>query len=179
MGTEDDLKRLGQTAAALAGMAAGRAKQVAEQLLSRREPEREEATRCGGSFVEDSRHAAAEVVSSLRREASVILRDLEHLEQNLRAREGGSDGATTETTTTATTATTATATTATTATSATKARTGPAKAARKAGASTAAKGAAKKAGKKTAPRAKKTSSGEDATPRKASGRRRRPSEGQA
>lgn len=171
MGTEDDLKRLGQTAAALAGMAAGRAKQVAEQLLSRREPEREEATRCGGSFVEDSRHAAAEVVSSLRREASVILRDLEHLEQNLRAREGGSDGATTETTTTATTATTAT--------SATKARTGPAKAARKAGASTAAKGAAKKAGKKTAPRAKKTSSGEDATPRKASGRRRRPSEGQA
>jgi len=92
MSTEDDLRRLGQTAAALAGVAAARAKQVAEQLLAPREKAREDAKQRAGSFVEEGRHAAADVVSALRREASVILRDLEHLEQNLRAREGDNAG---------------------------------------------------------------------------------------
>ena len=92
MSTEDDLRRLGQTAAALAGVAAARAKQVAEQLLGPREKAREEAKHRAGSFVEEGRHAAADVVSALRREASVILRDLEHLEQNLRAREADDAG---------------------------------------------------------------------------------------
>jgi hypothetical protein len=92
MSTEDDLRRLGQTAAALAGVAAARAKQVAEQLLGPREKAREEAKHRAGSFVEEGRNAAADVVSALRREASVILRDLEHLEQNLRAREADDAG---------------------------------------------------------------------------------------
>jgi hypothetical protein len=97
MSTEDDLRRLGQTAAALAGVAAARAKQVAEQLLGPREKAREEAKHRAGSFVEEGRHAAADVVSALRREASVILRDLEHLEQNLRAREADDAGTATGT----------------------------------------------------------------------------------
>src|SRR5579862_7596398 len=95
MSTEDDLKRLGQAAAALAGVAAGRAKQVAEQLLAPHEKTREEAKHRAGGFVEEGRHAAADVVSALRREAAVILRDLEHLEQALRSREGGTSGTTT------------------------------------------------------------------------------------
>jgi hypothetical protein len=95
MSTEDDLRRLGQAAAALAGVAAGRAKQVAEQLLAPHEKTREDARQRAGSFVEEGRHAAADVVSALRREAAVILRDLEHLEQTLRAREGGTAGTTT------------------------------------------------------------------------------------
>jgi hypothetical protein len=92
MSTEDDLRRLGQTAAALAGVAAARAKQVAEQLLGPREQARQEAKHRAGSFVEEGRQAAADVVSALRREASVILRDLEHLEQSLRAREADGPG---------------------------------------------------------------------------------------
>jgi hypothetical protein len=96
MSTEDDLRRLGQAAAALAGVAAARAKQVAEQLLGPRERAREEARHRAGGFVEEGRHAAADVVSALRREASIILRDLEHLEQSLRAREGDAPGPTTE-----------------------------------------------------------------------------------
>jgi heparin binding hemagglutinin HbhA len=99
MSTEDDLKRLGQAAAALAGVAAGRAKQVAEQLLAPHDKTREEAKHRAGSFVEEGRHAAADVVSALRREAAVILRDLEHLEQTLRSREGGAPATTTAPTT--------------------------------------------------------------------------------
>ncbi|HTT89018.1 MAG TPA: hypothetical protein VMF65_05640 [Acidimicrobiales bacterium] len=95
MSTEDDLRRLGQAAAALAGVAAGRAKQVAEQLLGPGDRVREDAKRRGSSFVEEGKHAAADVVSALRREASVILHDLEHLEQTLRAREGGEPSRTT------------------------------------------------------------------------------------
>jgi heparin binding hemagglutinin HbhA len=95
MSTEDDLKRLGQAAAALAGVAAGRAKQVAEQLLAPHDKGREEAKHRAGSFVEEGRHAAADVVSALRREAAVILRDLEHLEQALRSRQGGAPATTT------------------------------------------------------------------------------------
>jgi hypothetical protein len=93
MSTEDDLRHLGQAAAALAGMAAARAKQVAEQLLGPRPQPREDAKQRAGRFVEEGRHAAADVVSALRREASVILRDLEHLEQSLRAQEGDGNGA--------------------------------------------------------------------------------------
>jgi hypothetical protein len=80
---------MGQAAAALVGVAAARAKQVAEQLLTSRDKARDEAMRRGGGFVEEGRHAAADVVAALRRETSVILRDLEHLEQTLRSREGG------------------------------------------------------------------------------------------
>ncbi len=95
MSTENDLRRLGQAAAALAGVAAARAKQVAEQLLNTRAKPREDAKTRAGNFVEEGRHAAADVVSALRREASVILRDLETLEQTLRSREGGPSGTTT------------------------------------------------------------------------------------
>jgi hypothetical protein len=96
MSTEDDLRHMGQAAAALVGVAAARAKQVAEQLLGNRDKEREDVKRRGG-FVEEGRHAAADVVGALRRETSVILHDLEHLEQSLRAREGGAGPATTTT----------------------------------------------------------------------------------
>ena len=92
MSTENDLRRLGQAAAALAGVAAARAKQVAEQLLNTRAKPREDAKTRAGNFVEEGRHAAADVVSALRREASVILRDLETLEQTLRSGEGGDAG---------------------------------------------------------------------------------------
>jgi heparin binding hemagglutinin HbhA len=166
MSTEDDLKRLGQAAAALAGVAAGRAKQVAEQLLGPRDREREEAKRRGSGLVEEGKHAAADVVSALRREASVILHDLEHLEQTLRAREGGGPGATT---------------TAETALEPAKAapakRTGAAKATKTAsagkpaGTGTADESAAKPA----APRAKASGARKAAGPRKATGGPARPS----
>jgi len=85
MGTEDDLKRLGQAAAALAGVAAARAKEAAEQLLGSREKARSGAKHKAGNLVEEGRHAAAEVISALRRETTVILHDLQKLEKNLRA----------------------------------------------------------------------------------------------
>jgi heparin binding hemagglutinin HbhA len=178
MSTEDDLRRLGQAAAALAGVAAGRAKQVAEQLLGPRDRGREDAKRRSSSFVEDGKHAAADVVGALRREASVILHDLEHLEQTLRAREGGGPSA-------ATTAETALA----------PAKQAPAKrsgAAAGGGTSTAkatkttsahkpaAAGTAKEnPEKRSAPRAKATGARKAAGPRKATGGSGRPSsEGQ-
>jgi hypothetical protein len=122
MSTEDDLKHLGQAAAALMGLAASRAKQVAEELLGSREKVQEDAKHRAGTFFEGSRYAAADVVSALRREAVVVLRDLESLEENLRRRQadagattadpagpGGPDpdgGTSTKTTTTTTTTTT-------------------------------------------------------------------------
>ncbi len=89
MSTEDDLRRLGQTAAALMGVAAARAKQVAEELLGSGDKAREETKHHAGTFFEGGRYAAADVVSALRREAAVVLRDLEHLEENLRYRQTG------------------------------------------------------------------------------------------
>ena len=94
MGTEDDLKRLGQAAAALAAVAAARAKEAAEQLLGSREKARSGAKHKAENLVEEGRHAAAEVISALRRETSVILHDLQKLEKNLRGnqhRDGRSD----------------------------------------------------------------------------------------
>ena len=84
MGTEDELKRCGQAAAALMGVAAARAKQVAEQLLGSRERSKEDAKQRAGSLVDEGRRAAADVVSALRKEASVLFRDLDHLEEHLR-----------------------------------------------------------------------------------------------
>jgi hypothetical protein len=96
MSTEDDLKHLGQAAAALMGLAAARAKQVAEELLGSREKVQEDARHRAGTFFEGGRYAAADVVSALRKEAVVVLRDLENLEENLRRRQaGGGAGATT------------------------------------------------------------------------------------
>ncbi len=50
---------------------------------------RQEAKARAGNFVEEGRRAAAEVVSALRREASVIVHDLEILEHALRSPESG------------------------------------------------------------------------------------------
>ncbi|MGA3219904.1 MAG: hypothetical protein ABSE77_12640 [Acidimicrobiales bacterium] len=87
MGTEDELKRCGQAAAALMGVAAARAKQVAEQLLGSRGA-KEDAKHRAESLVDEGRKAAADVVSALRKEASVLFRDLEHLEEHLRGAKG-------------------------------------------------------------------------------------------
>jgi hypothetical protein len=66
------------------GVAAARAKQVAEQLLGSRESAKEDAKHRAETLVDEGRRAAADVVSALRREASVLFRDLEHLEEHLR-----------------------------------------------------------------------------------------------
>ena len=88
MGTEDELKRCGQAAAALMGVAAARAKQVAEQLLGSRENAKEDAKHRAETLVDEGRRAAADVVNALRKEASVLFRDLEHLEEHLRGGKG-------------------------------------------------------------------------------------------
>ena len=88
MSTEDDLRRGGQAAAALAGVAAARAKQIAEQLLGGRAKPRQEAKTKAEALVEEGKHAAAEVIGALRREASVMVEDLERLEHALRG-DGG------------------------------------------------------------------------------------------
>jgi hypothetical protein len=92
MSTEDDLRRAGQAAAALMGLAATRAKQVAEQLLGSRENSGQDVRHRAESFFEESRSAAADVVNTLRREASVVLHDLEQLEHNLRRRQDARAG---------------------------------------------------------------------------------------
>ena len=66
------------------GVAAARAKQVAEQLLGSRENARADAKHRAESLVDEGRRAAADVVSALRKEASVLFRDLDHLEEHLR-----------------------------------------------------------------------------------------------
>jgi hypothetical protein len=66
------------------GLAAGRAKQVAEELLGSGEKAKKEAKNKANTFVDEGRRAAAEVVSALRREATALLRDLENLEGGLR-----------------------------------------------------------------------------------------------
>ncbi len=175
MSTEDDLRHLGQAAAALAGMAAARAKQVAEQLLGPRPQPREDPKQRAGRFVEEGRHAAADVVSALRREASVILRDLEHLEQTLREGDGhGGASRPGDRTATVTpierapakrSASRATGTAKTTAKATKTSATG--------------KAAATKAAKKTAPQAKKATGSKAAGARKTTGGSgRSPSEGQ-
>jgi hypothetical protein len=93
MGTEDELKRCGQAAAALMGVAAARAKQVAEQLLGSRESAKQDAKHRAESLVDEGRRAAADVVSALRKEASVLFRDLENLEEHLRGGKGGGEAA--------------------------------------------------------------------------------------
>jgi hypothetical protein len=177
MSTEDDLRHLGQAAAALAGMAAARAKQVAEQLLGPRPQPREDPKPRAGRFVEEGRNAAADVVSALRREASVILRDLEHLEQSLRAQDGDGHGAASKTgDRTATVTPIERAPAKRTASRAS----GTAKATAKATkTSTAGKAAATKTAKKTTPQTKKAGGSKAAGARKTTGGSGRPpSEGQ-
>jgi dsDNA-specific endonuclease/ATPase MutS2 len=70
------------------GVAAARAKQVAEQLLGSRESAKEDAKQRAGSLVDEGRRAAADVISALRKEASVLFRDLDHLEEHLRGGKG-------------------------------------------------------------------------------------------
>lgn len=85
MSTDDDLRRAGQAAAALMGVAAARAKQVADQLLLRpSDHARQEARHKAGALAEEGRRAAADVVSALRREVAVVFGDLERLEHDLR-----------------------------------------------------------------------------------------------
>ena len=86
MGTEDELRRGGQAAVALVGVAAARAKDIAEQLLGPRSRLRGEAKTKAEVLVEEGKYAAAEVIGALRREASVIIYDLEQLERTLRGR---------------------------------------------------------------------------------------------
>jgi hypothetical protein len=179
MSTEDDLRHLGQAAAALAGMAAARAKQVAEQLLGPRPQPREDAKQRAGRFVEEGRHAAADVVSALRREATVILRDLEHLEQSLRAQEGdghGAAGTSGDRTATVTPIERAPAKRSASRASGTAKTTtpdpgsqGPGSRGKATKTSTAAKTAATKTAKKTAPQAKKAGGSKAAGARKTTG----------
>ena len=70
------------------GVAAARAKQVAEQLLGSRESAKEDAKHRAESLVDEGRRAAADVISALRKEASVLFRDLDHLEEHLRGGKG-------------------------------------------------------------------------------------------
>lgn len=87
MATEDDLKRGGQAAVALMGIAAARARQIAEQLLGSRShpgPRQPEPKSKAETLVEEGKHAAAEVIGALRREAGIMIHDLERLEQALR-----------------------------------------------------------------------------------------------
>ena len=71
----------------MAGLAASRAKQIAEQLMGPRSKLRADAKNRAEVLVEEGRHAAAEVVGALRREVGVIVADLQALEDALR--EGG------------------------------------------------------------------------------------------
>ncbi|MDA8300960.1 MAG: hypothetical protein M0005_05310 [Actinomycetota bacterium] len=84
MATEDDLRRAGQAAAALMGVAAARARQVADQLLRPSDRARTEAKQRAEALVDEGRRAAAEVVGALRREVAVVFRDLDRLERDLR-----------------------------------------------------------------------------------------------
>ena len=88
MATEDDLRRVGQAATALFGVAAARARQVAEQLFGAQDKAREEAVKRAEPFVEEGRRAAAEAIAAMRREAQRLLRELEHLERSVRPSRG-------------------------------------------------------------------------------------------
>ena len=70
------------------GVAAARAKQVAEQLLGSRENAKGDAKHRAETLVDEGRRAAADVVNALRKEATVLFRDLEHLEEHLRGSKG-------------------------------------------------------------------------------------------
>jgi len=66
------------------GVAAARARQVADQLLKPSDRAREEARHKAEVLAEEGRRAAADVVSALRREVAVVFGDLERLEHDLR-----------------------------------------------------------------------------------------------
>ena len=70
------------------GVAAARAKQMAEQLLGSRENAKGDAKHRAETLVDEGRRAAADVVNALRKEATVLFRDLEHLEEHLRGSKG-------------------------------------------------------------------------------------------
>ena len=84
MSTDDDLRKAGQAAAALMGVAAARARQVADQLLRPSDRARQEAKNKAEALADEGRRAAADVVSALRREVAVVFGDLERLEGDLR-----------------------------------------------------------------------------------------------
>src|ERR1700722_1594690 len=86
MATQDDLRRCAESAAALLGGAAARAKQVAELLLGSRERAGEQAHKAeerahkkAESLVEDGRRAAADALVTLRREDTGLGPGLEPL----------------------------------------------------------------------------------------------------
>ena len=91
MSTDDDLRKAGQAAAALMGVAAARARQVADQLLRPSDRARQEAKNKAEALADEGRRAAADVVSALRREVAVVFGDLERLEGDFR---GGRPAAT-------------------------------------------------------------------------------------
>ena len=82
--TEDDLRRCAQSGAAFAGAVLKRAQEVAEQVLGSRDQARRDARRRAENLTRDGKHAAAEVLGTLRREFLVLLEDMEHLERTLR-----------------------------------------------------------------------------------------------
>ena len=84
MSTDDDLRKAGQAAAALMGVAAARARQVADQLLRPSDRARQEAKNKAEALADEGRRAAADIVSALRREVAVVFGDLERLEGDLR-----------------------------------------------------------------------------------------------
>jgi hypothetical protein len=92
MSTDDDLRKAGQAAAALMGVAAARARQVADQLLRPSERARQEAKNKAEALADEGRRAAAEIVSALRREVAVVFGDLERLEGDIRGRRPAGTG---------------------------------------------------------------------------------------
>jgi hypothetical protein len=86
--TEDDLRRCAQSGPALARAVLKRAQEVAEQVLGSRDQARRDARRRADNLTREGRHAAAEVLGTIRREFLVLLEDLEHLERTLRGADG-------------------------------------------------------------------------------------------
>ena len=85
MTTEDDLRRCGQAAAALVGVAGARVRQAIDEWMGREKapddanykPKSKPET-----IVEEGRRTAAEAVDAFRRGATAVLGDLERLEHD-------------------------------------------------------------------------------------------------
>ncbi|HTW10308.1 MAG TPA: hypothetical protein VME46_22580 [Acidimicrobiales bacterium] len=85
MATQDDLRRCAESAGALVNGAASRARKLAETLFGPREQAEQRAREKTETLVDETRRAAAEVIGTIRQGATVLVRDLEHLEDDLRA----------------------------------------------------------------------------------------------
>jgi len=92
MSTQDDLRRVGKAAVALAGVAVAGAKQVAEQLGGPTDLAKAEAKRRVEGFVDDGRRTAADIVGALRRQSAMLFDELGYLERDLRAADEDEDG---------------------------------------------------------------------------------------